>query len=77
MNNFPPRKIVNKIKQEYPNGTQITLIQMDDPYTKLKSGDKGIVDHVDDIGIIHIKWDCGSSLGVVYDVDMIEKIKGE
>ena len=47
---------------------------MDDPYTSLTTGDKGTVRFVDDIGTIHISWDCGSSLGAVYGVDIITKI---
>lgn len=29
---------------------------------------------VDDIGTIHVRWDCGSSLGVVYPEDKCEII---
>ena len=47
---------------------------MDDLYTKLTVGDKGTVRCVDDMGTIHISWDCGSSLGAVYRVDIITKI---
>ena len=57
--------------EKYPAGTRVELVHMDDPYTKLTVGDKGTVKHVDDIGTIHISWDCGSSLGVVYGVDII------
>jgi hypothetical protein len=47
---------------------------MNDPYTKLRSGDKGIVSFVDDIGTVHVNWDCGSSLGVAFGEDEIKKI---
>jgi len=47
---------------------------MDDPYSKLKPGDQGTVSFVDDIGTVFVDWDCGSSLGVVYGVDMIRKL---
>ena len=53
---------VKTIKQKYQPGTRIELINTDDPYTKLQSGDKGTVDHVDDIGQVHIVWDSGSRL---------------
>ena len=42
------------------------LLKMNDPYTKLQSGDKGTVTSVDDMGTIHVSWDSGSSLGVVF-----------
>ncbi len=62
------------LREKYPAGTRVELVHMDDPYTKLTVGDKGTVKHVDDIGTIHISWDCGSSLGVVYGVDIITKV---
>lgn len=48
----------------------------DDPYTKLKPGDRGTVSMVDDIGTIFVNWDCGSGLGVAYGEDHIRKIDG-
>jgi len=47
---------------------------MNDPYSKLKPGDQGTVSFVDDIGTVHINWDCGSSLGVGYGIDVIRKL---
>ena len=41
----------------YPNPTN-------DPYTKLRQGDEGVIDFVDDTGTISVKWDSGSSLGL-------------
>ena len=62
------------LREKYPTGTRVELVHMDDPYTKLTTGDKGTVRFVEDIGTIHISWDCGSSLGAVYGVDVITKI---
>ena len=62
------------LREKYPSGTRIELVHMDDPYTSLTTGDKGTVRFVDDMGTIHISWDCGSSLGAVYRVDIITKI---
>ena len=47
---------------------------MNDPYTKLKPGEQGEVLYVDDIGTIHVNWNCGSTLGVVYGEDVIKKL---
>ena len=44
---------------------------MDDPYTNLKSGDRGFVTKVDDTGTVHIQWDNGSNLGAAYGADQI------
>lgn len=47
---------------------------MEDRYSKLKVGEKGTVIGVDDIGTIHVNWDCGSSLGIAYGEDKCRKI---
>lgn len=74
MNRFPSKEIVEKLRREYPVGTRIELVHMDDPYSKLKAGDQGTVRTVDDIGTIFCNWDCGSSLGVAYGEDIIRKL---
>lgn len=63
-------KTVESLRKEYPTGARVELLHMDDPYnTKLFPGVKGTVKSVDDMGTIHVRWDCGSSLGVVYGED--------
>ena len=37
-------------------------------------GTKGTVVAVDDIGTIHVKWDNGSSLGIVLGEDLCRKV---
>lgn len=59
------RKMVNFIKEQYPSGTRIRLNSMEDPYAPIVPGTEGVVDFVDDIGTIHMKWDNGRSLGIV------------
>ena len=69
-------KTVERLRKEYPTGARVELLHMDDPYnTKLFPGARGTVKYVDDIGTIHVRWDCGSSLGVVYGEDACRKIK--
>ena len=72
--NFPRREIVERIKKEYPSGTRVELISMCDPYADMPSGTKGTVTGVDDTGTIHVHWDNGHSLGVVYGEDSCRKI---
>ena len=64
---------LKQLKGNYPPGTRVILIKMNDPYTRLKPGAKGTVTGVDDIGTIHVNWDCGSSLGVVFSEDECKK----
>jgi len=61
-----------KAKAKYKAGTRVELVQMDDPYPKLKKGDKGTVLFVDDAGGVHIQWDNGSTLAALRGVDEIK-----
>lgn len=74
MNNFPSRSTVERVKQEYPVGTRVELVQMNDPYRKIKPGTQGTVRFVDDIGTVFVNWENGSSLGAVYGEDVIRKV---
>ena len=46
-------------------GKRVQLQYTNDPYTELRQGDEGVVDFVDDFGTLFVKWDNGSSLGLV------------
>ena len=59
------RKMVNFIKEQYLPGTRIRLNSMEDPYAPIAPGTEGVVDFVDDVGTIHMKWNNGRSLGIV------------
>lgn len=74
MNSFPSKETVERLRNQYPSGTRVELVCMNDPYTKLKPGAIGTVSFVDDIGTVHVNWDCGSSLGVAFGEDEIKKI---
>ena len=71
---FPSEATVKSLREQYPEGTRIALIHMDDPYSKLEPGDRGTVHHVDDAGTIHVRWDCGSGLGIAYGEDSCRKL---
>ena len=53
---LPSRDIVEQLRKSYPQGTRVELINMNDPYTKLKPGDRGTVSMVDDTGTIFVNW---------------------
>ena len=68
-------EMLKQLKEYYTAGTRVMLIRMSDPYTNLRQGDRGTVTMVDDIGTIHVNWDRGSSLGVVFDEDECRRIE--
>ena len=71
MNNFISKAALEARRARYRKGVRVELISMDDPYTKLKPGDLGTVDFVDDTGTVFLIWDSGSHLGVVFGEDEI------
>jgi len=71
------RNFVQSIKDRYPIGTRIELINMNDPFSPIESGTKGTVVYVDDIGQIGMKWDNGRSLSLIPGEDNFKKIKNE
>ena len=68
-------EILKQLKEYYTPGTRVMLIRMSDPYTNLRQGDRGTVKMVDDIGTIHVNWDCGSTLGIVFGEDECRRIE--
>lgn len=62
------------LKAKYKKGTKVELIRMDDIQAPPK-GTKGVVVAVDDIGTIHVDWENGSSLGIVYGEDSCKIIE--
>ena len=76
-NQFPSRETVRRLREQYPPGSRVELVSMDDPYSTLKPGDRGTVDSVDDTGTVFCKWDSGSGLGLVHGVDRFRKLAPE
>ncbi|MBQ8236793.1 MAG: DUF4314 domain-containing protein [Oscillospiraceae bacterium] len=64
---------IRQIKENYPPGTRLQLIQMEDQWA-VPSGTRGTVDFVDDQGQINPKWDNGRSLAIVPQVDQFRKL---
>lgn len=61
---------MSNIKEKYRKylGKTVELIFMDDPQAP-PVGTRGKVVFVDDAGQIHVKWDNGSSLALIPEVD--------
>ena len=74
---LPSKETLEKLRNKYPAGTRVALVQMSDPQAP-PIGTKGTVLYVDDIGSLIIKWDNGSGLNVVFDGgDRVRKLNGE
>lgn len=71
---FIKKQIVERLKKQYPPGTRVELIRMDDRQAP-PTGTQGTVTGVDDIGSIMVSWDNGSSLSVVYGEDSCRKLE--
>lgn len=54
-----------KVRDEHLVGKRVRFISSSDPYTKLEYWEEGVVDFVDDLGTVFVKWDSGSMLGMI------------
>ena len=70
---FPRHEEVLRIRKQYPTGTRVELVKMDDPQAP-PIGTKGTVRGVDDIGSIMVAWDNGCGLSVAFGVDACRKV---
>ncbi len=71
---FPKEEIVKRVKDEYPKGTRVKLISLNDPFRDIPVGTLGTVQFVDDTATIHVAWDNSCCLGVVYGEDSCRKV---
>ena len=70
---FPRKEVVETLRKEYPAGTRVELVKMDDMQAP-SVGTLGTVIGVDDTGSIMVDWDNGSGLNVVYGEDVVRKV---
>ena len=70
---FPSKDIVEKVRAEYPIGTRVELVKMDDVQAPPVST-KGTVKGVDDTASLLVDWDNGCGLNCVYGEDIVRKI---
>lgn len=70
---FAKKEIVEQLRKQYPAGTRVELVRMNDVQAP-PIGTRGTVIGVDDAGSIMVSWDSGGSLSVVYGEDLCKKI---
>ena len=73
--NFPSRETVERLRRQYPAGTRVELVRMNDPQAP-PIGTRGTVRGVDDAGSIMVAWDNGSGLSVAYGADICRVVSG-
>ncbi len=66
---------VKYIRAKYPAGTRVECICMQDPWSPIKRHTKGTVQFVDDAGQIHMIWDDGRTIPLIYGEDSFKVIE--
>lgn len=69
----PTKQEVEMVRKEYPVGTRVELLEMDDIQAP-PIRTQGTVKGVDGIGSLLVAWDNGSSLNVLFRIDKVKKV---
>ena len=67
-------EVLKQLREQYPVGCTVELIEMCDPYRGMPAGIIGKVTLVDDAGGVHVDWNNGSSLAAIHGIDRIRRI---
>lgn len=71
------RELVQVRKLLFKKGATVVVVEdINDPYTPIKQGTKGIVRSVDDVGTVHVAWETGNFLGAALE-DNIRLVEGQ
>lgn len=73
MMRFPSKEIVEQVRRQYPAGTRVKLLHMDDVQAP-PIGTRGTVTGVDDTASLLVAWDNGSHLNVICGEDKVRRI---
>lgn len=71
---YPNRNTVERLRKEYPVGTRVELVRMDDVQAP-PIGTLGTVLGVDDTGSLIMKWDNGCGLNVIFGEDIVRRVQ--
>jgi hypothetical protein len=62
------------MREQFPPGTRIRLLEMKDPYAPVPPGTEGTVDFIDDACQLHMTWDNGRTLALIPGEDRFSVI---
>lgn len=68
------RRFAQRMKDNYPPGTRIMLLQMGADPRPIEPNTRGTVRAVDDMGTLHCDFDNGRQLGIVPGEDSFRKL---
>ena len=75
MTGLPTRAQVERIRKQYPAGTKVRMIRMEEDRNPIQPGTVGTVAYVDDAGSVHMKWENGRTLAFIPGIDSVEIIE--
>ena len=65
---------LEQLRKKYPVGTKLQLISMRNETYPVLPGTVGEVTHIDDVGSIHMRWENGSSLALIPEIDSFQTV---
>lgn len=63
---------IDRLRAEDIEGRRIKLIEMVGDPNPVPPGTLGTIEHLDDGGVLHVKWDGGRTLGLIVGLDRFE-----
>lgn len=71
---FPDQNTVLRYKREFPPGTRILLLHMEEAQFPIPDYTRGTIRYVDDIAQLHCRFDNGRSHTLVPGLDKFRKL---